>query len=183
MECVWKYLSVKDLLTFCSTSKENRRIVNSSETWRYLLFRDYHFTYTGNDPKKTYKRYYQGRLNYNDKIFAAPKILSSVELAYNNKLLSRDEILYLIAIIEGKYYNPYKWNLKSDSRIEDDLNVWLSSLCYRLNPHSHNIEKIITIEILFSKKGVKKVITSPKDLFSASIEELVTYLSKKSYKS
>ena len=50
----WKYMTIKDMIAFTSTCKDMYQIVTNEKTWRYLLVKDYDFTYDGENPRRKY---------------------------------------------------------------------------------------------------------------------------------
>lgn len=60
-EELWKYLPIKDILLYCSTSKVIKNICEQDNTWRYLLFRDFDVIFKNKNikPKKLYMEYYK----------------------------------------------------------------------------------------------------------------------------
>ena len=55
---LWRYLPIEDILKYCQTNREFQQICNDSNTWRYLLYRDYSVSGSDN-PREEYMYHYR----------------------------------------------------------------------------------------------------------------------------
>ena len=58
MEEFWKFLPLSTLMGYCGMNKMLYSILESDETWRYLIWRDFRIKFGGNDAKEEYKRFH-----------------------------------------------------------------------------------------------------------------------------
>lgn len=54
LEKSWKHLPYEDIIRWCQVSKENNKICQDNNTWKYLLERDYGMIYNGTNTKDIY---------------------------------------------------------------------------------------------------------------------------------
>lgn len=57
LEKTWKSRPYEDIITWCQVSKENSKICQDNNTWKYLLQRDYGKSYVGGDARSVYLQY------------------------------------------------------------------------------------------------------------------------------
>ena len=90
---VWKQLSVPDLISFCSTNSEYKKICQNPETWRFLLQRDFNYTKPVKNPMKKYFKIilhkYAEKLFLSAKKFVETRDYEDASIFYANALAAK----------------------------------------------------------------------------------------------
>jgi hypothetical protein len=75
-----QHLPVETLIQYCRTNKRFAEICAKPETWRYLLQRDFPFTYTGSLPKELYILAWKVKTGRNPQLYAKYDIPSYIDI-------------------------------------------------------------------------------------------------------
>ena len=109
---IWKFLPVETLVNYCASNKTFNEICNDSETWMYLLKRDYGVIFKGADPKEEYMEFRNYQmflrkigLNLNKSIsdYTFTEILNIKHNLRLEYVTRRDEIVAVATVIMASY--------------------------------------------------------------------------------